>query len=299
MIAHPREAGGRGDFVRTDRTWSGLSAAAGALWRFAPSWSIAGNASLAWRPPGPNELFSYGVHHGTGQFEFGNADLNPERSYGLDATLRHQSVSVRGEASVYANRIDNYLLLLPQGRVVTTVRGVFPAFAHEQTEAILVGADGGLEVDVSRFTVGGAFALVRGTDRGLDQPLFEMPSDRVRLSLGYALPDAAMLRGPSATVEVTHVRRQDRFPTTLDETGATVALGYAEPPPAYTLLGARVQTDLVLGSRRPIRVSLGVDNLLDTSYRDALSRYRLFAHDTGRNVALRVDVPLGRGDHHD
>ncbi len=299
LIAHPREAGGRGDFERTDRAWSGLSAAGGALWRFADAWSIASNVSLAWRPPGPNELFSYGVHHGTGQFEFGNTDLDAERSYGLDATLRHQSLTVRGEASVYANSIDDYLLLLPQQRVVTTVRGVFPAFEHEQTDALLIGADGGLEVDVSRVTLGGAFSLLRGTDRGRDQPLFEMPSDRIRLSLGYALPNLSILRGPSATIEVTHAFRQTRFPTTVDEAGSVVALGYAEPPPAYTLWSAQIQTDVALGGSRPARVSLGVDNLLDTTYRDVLSRYRLFAHDTGRNVALRIDVPLGRGDHHD
>ncbi len=299
LIAHPRAFGGRGDFERTDRAWNGASAAVGALWRFDDAWSIGGNASLAWRPPGPNELFSYGVHHGTGQFEFGNADLGAERSYGIDATLRHQSAHVRGEASVYANQIDDYLLLLPQERIVVTIRGVFPAFAHEQTDALLIGADGGLEVDVSRVTLGGAFSLLRGTDRGRDQPLFEMPSDRVRLSAEYALPNLSVLRGPSATIEATHVLRQTRFPTTTDDTGAVVALGYADPPPAYTLWSARVQTDVAMGRGRPVRVSLGVDNLFDTAYRDALSRYRLFAHDAGRNVSFRVDVPLGRGDHHD
>ena len=36
-----------------------------------------------------------------------------------------------------------------------------------------------------------------------------------------------------------------------------------------------------------------VENALDTPYRDYLSRYRFFAHDPGRNVVLRLQVPFG------
>jgi iron complex outermembrane receptor protein len=125
-----------------------------------------------------------------------------------------------------------------------------------------------------------------------------MPSDRARLGLTRALPSVGLFSEPSVTVEATIVREQDRFPTFVDTDGTERAIGYAPPPPGYTLWSARVQTDVAWGRGRPARLSLGVDNLLDTAYRDALSRYRLFAHDVGRNVTLRLDVPLGRGDHH-
>jgi iron complex outermembrane receptor protein len=210
---------------------------------------------------------------------------------------------VRGEVSAFANRIDDYLLLMPQRDVVTTVRGVFPLFAHQQTDARLVGVDGGAEVDAGRFTLGTAFALLRGDDLGRDQPLFQMPADRVRLTLGYALPNLSplgvRLHEPGVSLEMTQAWHQDRYPTTTDATGAIVPLGYAAPPPGYTVWSARVHTQIRLGRGRPARLSLTADNLLDTAYRDALSRYRLFAHDAGRNLVLRLDLPFGRGDHHD
>ena len=40
-------------------------------------------------------------------------------------------------------------------------------------------------------------------------------------------------------------------------------------------------------------ISLEVQNLLNTPYRDYLSRYKLFVDDPGRDVVLRVRVPLG------
>jgi iron complex outermembrane receptor protein len=42
----------------------------------------------------------------------------------------------------------------------------------------------------------------------------------------------------------------------------------------------------------PVTVSLSVDNLLDTAYRDYLNRYRYYADDAGRNITIRVKVPF-------
>jgi iron complex outermembrane receptor protein len=40
-------------------------------------------------------------------------------------------------------------------------------------------------------------------------------------------------------------------------------------------------------------VSVSVTNALDTRYRDYLSRYRLFVDDPGRDVVVRVRMPIG------
>ncbi len=44
---------------------------------------------------------------------------------------------------------------------------------------------------------------------------------------------------------------------------------------------------------REVMASVGVDNVLDTAYRDYLSRYRFLADDPGRNVTFRVAMPFG------
>ena len=73
-------------------------------------WSIGANIGSAWRPPSLNELYSDGVHHGTAQFEIGDLNLQSERSFNLDVTLRHLSASARAEISGYNNRMPDFIM---------------------------------------------------------------------------------------------------------------------------------------------------------------------------------------------
>ena len=72
------------------------------------------------RPPSVNELYSFSIHHGTAQFEIGDGGLGTERSFGLDATLRHQSRRIALEVSAYATRIADYIYLDPTNEIVVT-----------------------------------------------------------------------------------------------------------------------------------------------------------------------------------
>lgn len=284
MEAYPREDLSSGDFLRRTHPYTSASGVVGAIWQFAPTWSIASNVGTAWRPPGVNELYSFGVHHGTAQFEIGDAGLGPERSVNVDATLRHAGSRVRLEASAYRNAIDGYLHLVPTLEPVVTIRGTFPAFRNAQADAVLRGIDGSLDVDVMRWlAVGVRGAVVRGTDRDHARPLFGMPADRVALGASVRLPDWGVWRGQELEAEGTFVRRQTNAPEGMD---------YAPPPDGYTLVGLGYRTEFHLGAV-PLDVSLTVENLFDMAYRDYLSRFRYFIDDPGRNVVLRVQVPFG------
>ena len=284
MEAFPREFGSRGDFVQREHNYASVSGVVGAIWQFAPAWSLATNIGTAWRPPGVNELYSFGVHHGTAQFEVGDADLGAERSVNVDATLRHVGSRARLEMSVYNNAMDGYLHLVPTLEPVVTIRGTFPAFRYAQADAVLRGIDGQASLDVTRWlTAGVQGALVRGTDRDADRPLFNMPSDRATLTGTFRLPRWGVLRGQELEVKGRFVREQTRAPEGLD---------YAPPPDGYALAGIGYRTDVQLGAV-PLRLSLEVENLFDATYRDYLSRFRYFIDDPGRSVVLRVQVPFG------
>jgi iron complex outermembrane receptor protein len=66
---------------------------------------------------------------------------------------------------------------------------------------------------------------------------------------------------------------------------------YAPPPPGYTLLGLEAGTDIHI-NHRSLGVIFGVTNLLNVKYRDYLNAFRYFCDDMGRNISLRVKVPL-------
>jgi iron complex outermembrane receptor protein len=82
----------------------------------------------------------------------------------------------------------------------------------------------------------------------------------------------------------TLVREQDRVPTSII---------YSLPTDGYVLIDLGIGAEEVLIGGQRVEISLGVENLFDTSYRDYLSRYKLFADDLGRDVVLRARVPLG------
>ena len=284
MEAFPRADGDRGDFVQRTHNYASFTGVGGVIWRFARAWSLASNLGTAWRPPSVNELYSYGVHHGTAQFEIGNGELGAERTVSLDATLRHASRRAELEVSAYANAMAGYIHLYPTQEPTVTIRGVFPTFAFRQTDALLRGLDGRAAYRIGRLRLEVSGALVRGTDREADVPLLYLPADRVGLGAEVALPDVGPLHAARLELDGTFVREQTRVPPGQ--------VDYGRVPEGYTLVGAGYHADLFVGGV-DVGLSLTVENLLDTAYRDYLSRYRYFADDPGRNVVLRVRLPLG------
>ena len=267
------------------RSFLGGAAAVGALWTLGERWSLAANAGSAWRPPNVSELYSNGVHHGTAQFEIGDPDLGVERSLDLSTTVRHESALASAEVSGYVNHVFGYVYGLEEPEPTVTIRGTFPTFRTTHTDARLAGVDASLELrPASWLDLGARASVLRADNLDLDGPLYGVPSDRygahVRVGAGRLL----RLADPYVEADVQHVARQDRV-----QPGAFLAAPY---PPGYTLVGLRLGGTVDWGVT-PAQVQLGIDNLFDVRYRDALSRFRYFVDEPGRNVTLRVSVPIG------
>ncbi len=266
-------------------TYTSFSGAAGAVYQIDPEWSIGSTIGTAWRPPSVNELYSNDVHHGSAQFEIGDPTMHNERSYSVDATLKHVGGALHLEASAYFNTIDGYIYLLPDPQPTVTIRGTYPVFRYRQTNARLYGVDGSVDYQaVGPLRLGATLSIVRGDNRTSGEPLIQMPGDRLRV---YAHADfndpAPWLLAPFVEISVLGVRRQDRYPAGQD---------YAAPPPGYALL------DVDAGGRfvafgTEVHASLSVDNVLNHAYRDYLSRFRYFTDDPGRNIVVRLTIPFG------
>ncbi|MDX1420241.1 MAG: TonB-dependent receptor [Rubricoccaceae bacterium] len=285
MVAYPFDYGTR-SFDRRTHQYASVSAALGALYRLDEAWSVAANAGTAWRPPGVNELYAFGVHHGSARFERGDDALTPERSLDLSATLRHESAVASGEVNVYANRVADYVYLLEAPEPTVTIRGTFPTFDYVQDDALLQGLDAQVELrPLHHLDLGLSASLLRADNLDLDGPLYGMPSDRFGARARLHADGLGPFRLPYLEAQVQHVTQQDRLQP-----------GAYEPAPipdAYTLTDLRVGAEVDLRGQ-PIRLALGVQNLFDVRYRDYLSRFRYFIDEPGRNVVLRVSLPFGR-----
>lgn len=282
--AWPREFGSRGEFVKRISDYASLSGVVGGIWQFAPTWSLGVNLGSGWRPPGVNELYNFGVHHGTAQFESGNPDLGNERSVGLDATLRHSNDHTRVEISGYRNRFYGFIFLFPDAEPRVTIRGTFPSFTYSQADARLQGFDAGIEHDMTSWlTLSSQISLVRANNLDTNEPLINMPSDRASFEAQFNLPATKKIQDMQFKLEGVFVSKQTRVPENAD---------YAEPPDGYALFNAGFSSTLA-APRMPVRLNLELHNVLNTVYRDYLSRFRYFIDNPGRSLILRIQVPLG------
>ena len=266
------------------RNYVGFSGSLGASFKMTAPGRSPATASRAWRPPNVNERFSQGVHHGTAQYEIGDSSLVPERSLNADLTLRHLGARTRLELSTYSNWIDDYIFLRPRDPVFT-VRGFYPAYNFAHTDARLRGVELSAQYDPAQWLslyVGAN--TVRGTDRLIDEPLYDMPADRYTASVRLFGPTSRHVIGSYLELGGMFVAAQNRVPS------VTI---YKLPTAGYQVFNAEIGASALTVGRTRIEPSLAVRNLFDTNYRDYLSRYRLFVDEPGRDVVLRFTVPFG------
>jgi iron complex outermembrane receptor protein len=270
--------------TQTDyRTYSGLTIVTGGAYTLNEHIHLQANISSAWRPPSINELYSYGLHGGTATFEIGNPNLNRESCVNSEAGIVFNTADWQAEASVYRNFFTGFIYNLPQPQPILTVRGAFPLLNRVQDNAVLQGIDASLNRNLGkRFSVGvnGAYLYAQNTSDNI--PLIMMPANRLRLMLGYKEDQFWKLNNLFASFEYTFVAEQKRYPAGTD---------LIAPPPAYGLADVNVGFEAHIG-KQPLRISISAYNLLNTSYRDYLSRFRYYALDPGFNLMLRVAAPI-------
>jgi len=115
----------------------GTSASVGAVWKFAPAYSLRASLSRAHRLPTAEELYADGVHLATATYEIGNQDLDKETSNNVDLTLRKFAGDTTFSLSAYHNRVDNYIY----ARTLDNHEG-FQLVDYAQRDATFTGLEG-------------------------------------------------------------------------------------------------------------------------------------------------------------
>lgn len=264
--------------------FSNISASAGAIYHWGTKAKLSLNIGTAWRSPNVNELFSNGVHHGTASFERGNPNLLPERALNTSFSAHIDYDFLEIEATIFQNAINHFIYLKPDSLPVLTIRGAFPAFSYEQTDAILRGGDFTAHFKPFRNAVLNIKASTLLAKNKLTQewlPL--MPADKIETELGINNQSFKNIKKIYLTTSLAWVRQQNRTPLSISD--------YQTPPSGYGLVGLTMGGTINIGSHR-IETILKIDNLLNTSYRDYLDRMRYFASAMGRNISLKLKMPF-------
>jgi iron complex outermembrane receptor protein len=269
-----------GELYGGTQDFHNVSGSLGGVLRLDGGFDLRSNLGLSWRPPTVNELYSSGLHHGSASIENGDESLKSEQGYKWINTLSYNGQNLQVQLSAYVHFLNNYIYLLPTGEIQESLRGAFPVFQYDQTNAFFAGAD--LSA-IYQFPFGlaysfkGSFLRAKDTENNTFLPM--IPANRMSSSLRYQLPgDGQTWTEPYVEVEYATVFRQGLYNPDAE---------FAAPPAAYNLLHASAGTQVKLGAQS-FALNVAANNLLNTRYKEYMNRFRYYAHDLGRSFTVRL-----------
>ena len=276
-----------GDIVKDPFDYRALSGMLSGKWDVSDSTSVLLSISTGWRPPGVNELYSNGLHHGSAAVEIGSNNLSEERSLGASLSFMHFLFSqIKMDLEAYYTNFNGFIYLQPIKPATLTVRGAFPTFRYMQANADLYGFDLQLSKQVTSTTeVYGGGSFMRAYNKDREAWISQMPSDKLKFGLNWEKPSADKMTKWGIGCSVDHVFKQTRG----------VADDYVSAPASYTITSMEFFMKRIVKAH-PVNVSLSIENLFDISYRDYMNRYRYFADEEGLNFTLRLRKTFGSVD---
>lgn len=294
-------------------TFHNVSATVGAT-RSVGSTSVVGlNFSSSWRPPHVAELYSVGTHQSAAAIEYGlllndetnevlpfqDVDFQAEQAFKSVMTYRLNTETFSAEVSPFANLIRHYIYLKPSG-ITQNLRGVYPYFRYDQTDALFVGVDLSMRWHVTRhLQVQPQVSLLRARDVVNNDFFISIPSQRADLTLRYERPSRSEKTGFYAEASAVGVMKQRFAPRVVSarqikearEEGTdlfadnTSSFDFMEAPKGYWLLNLATGLSVKAGKIQ-YDFRLSSENTMNKSYREYTNRFRYYADDLGRNLGL-------------
>lgn len=224
------------------------------------------------RFPAVTELY-YAFSPAPGGYQIGNPGLDPETKYELTTGLRHQSKVLLTELSVFAARVEDYIL--PTSVLKTDVNGdgtTDNVRGFRNVDAELWGGELGLTARLGEgWSVPAALAYVQGRNTTDDRDLPEIPPLSGRAALRY---DRAGSTPWWTEAGLRFAARQDQVDEKFPENETPSFVVY------HLGLGVALTTFL--------RLETGVENLLDEDYNEHLTREAAVAAD---ELAAGDEIP--------
>ncbi len=262
-----------------ERSFSALATSASAIYGMTDNFFVGSTFMHSFRAPSLEELYSEGPHLAAYSYEIGNPELDAERGIGLELFFRYRSNRFTAELAGYRNDFQNYLYARDTGEQSVSD----PSLNNYQfvgEPALFYGTEFSTDVQLTNhFSLGGTLSYTIA-ERDV--------SEEEQQVTGYSGDTRALPMIPPLQGSIYGRFSKGNFTSTVryklsDE---QTRLGEFETKTdGYSLLSASVQyrfsTSGILHT-----VTLSGSNLLDTTYRDHLSRIKDVFPAPGRSVNL-------------
>jgi iron complex outermembrane receptor protein len=245
--------------------------------------SISSGSAFATRNPAINELYSQGLHQGVSGIEEGNSELITESVIkGNISSAIRLNKTLYLNSTFYSQNFQNYVYLQPQKEVRLTIRGAFPLFKYEQTDAQIFGADLGLVYEVhNNLKSELKYSYIKGLDISNNISLINIPSNQLNGDILYER--SKFLKVGNKKIHRLQFKWLNKY--VFQQSDITADQDFVLPPDAYYLMGIKLSGEIQIAQQR-WRVVLKGENLLNSSYRDYLNRIRYFSNAPGRNLSI-------------
>lgn len=278
--------------------FQGFSGVFGNQWRLNPKQLLTVYLQSTNRNPNPSELFSDGLHHGTGQIERGDMRLKQERGLKFHGEWRYECSKTMISFQPFLQQVQNFAILNPTG-TETTIRGAFPVWQYQQVKAQLAGLDMIWNQKWSdNLEWNQQFSWIYGQNLNQDKALIDLPPVSWRQNIIWRKPNWRFFEIALTTETVFTQKRypNNDFETLVPQNGDLIPtwVQISQPPEGYQLWHLNIQntwkSDFIGIKKGSVKTGVLIDNLWNTRYRDYLNRMRFFADDLGRNLLVYVQI---------
>jgi iron complex outermembrane recepter protein len=304
----PDTVGAYQAFPYYHKIFSGYSGSLGLTYLFSNQWSAKANISRGYRSPNISEISANGVHPGTGIYQVGNPDFNPEFNIQEDIGLNFNSKIAVVNFSVFYNNVSNYIfnekILNVDG--TDSTRDGNDVYQFRQGKAALYGGELSIDIHpIPQLHFENSVSLVYGN-------LLSSPGKPVTDSTQY-LPDIPPVHGISE-LQYDFTNKNLHLVNGFVKVSAAfsgpqnrvyLADNTETPTPGYTLINAGVGGGFTNKQNKIVfNIYILANNIFDVIYQDHLSRLKYFEpypnspgpyhgiYNMGRNFSIKLDFPF-------
>jgi iron complex outermembrane recepter protein len=290
------------------KLFSGFSGSLGIAYVFSDKWSAKANISRGYRSPNISEISANGVHPGTGIYQVGNPDFNPEFNVQEDLGLNFNTKIAVINFSVFYNSVTDYIfnekILNNEG--ADSARDGNTVYQFRQGRAALYGGELSIDIHpIEHLHFENSVSLVYGN-------LLSSPGKPITDSTRY-LPDIPPMHGISE-LKYDFKNKDLHLVNGFVQLSAAFSGPQNRPyladntetaTPGYTLINAGVGTGFTNKQNKLLfNIYLFANNIFDVVYQDHLSRLKYFEpypnspgpyhgiYNMGRNISIKLDFPL-------
>ena len=251
------------------RDYETFSGAAGLVYEGIEGLRTGVNLSRAERAPSAEELFSDGPHIATQAFEIGNADLDVESAWGVEAFARGQLGGAQFGVSVYKQWFDDFIYLTETGLEEDDL----PVFVYLQQDADFFGVEADVNFPVFENR---DFSLITDLRGSYISAEFADDTSVPRI------PPLSLLGALELQSSAFDVRGEVQWFAEQDEVAA-----FETPTDDFAFVNFLVSWR-PLPSRENVTMQLAADNVFDVQGRRHASFTKDFVPLPGRNIRASV-----------